>query len=218
VEVDGHDAAQLDPNWPAETSAPDVGYVTRFAVFELSPEEASRRAELDRAITTYAVEHHKHESIDSLLDAMITQGFDPDVVHEVETVSTIAFGRSYFQACGFPYPSTVIRARRDGRVVADVPLASLPAYARAWALAPRLRATMRDADFQALMLHSAESQAIVQAIEAGEKLPDPAAMRMFPCVVPDRDVDDATMAAALATLQAAIKRGRARNKPWWRFW
>jgi hypothetical protein len=153
------------------------------------------------------------------MQEMVNQGFDPDLVHETESISTIAFSRALFEQHGVQYSSTVIRARQDGRIQADVPLMSIPAYTRARALAVRLRETMPKDDFQSLCLYNAESNAILKAIEsAGDNL-DLTKMKMYPCVVPDPGVSDQTMDAALAMLNDLVERNRStRKKPWWKFW
>src|SRR5262249_27806742 len=120
---------------------------------------------------------------------------------------------------GVQYAATIIRARRDGRVESDVPLMSVPAYSRARALAVQLRETMHQEDFQKLCFYNAESNAILNALNAeGDKL-DLTKLTMYPCVVPDRGVSDATMDAAIKSLHALIERNRpAKKKPWWKFW
>jgi hypothetical protein len=221
LEIDGHDVSYHDADWPAGVRGPDFGYVTRFAVFEFprNSTEIRRRAELERTIRYFAENFSRYDSVDRLMREMVGQGFDPDLVHETESISTIAFGRALFEQHGVQYSSTVIRARRDGQVQADVPLMSIPAYTRARALAVRLRETMTEDDFQALCLYNAESNAILKAMNAaGDKL-DLTQMKMYPCVVPDRDVSRQTMDAALAALNDLVGRSRpARKKPWWKFW
>lgn len=221
LEVDGHDVSYHDPDWPAGVRGPEFGYVTRFAVFEFprNSAEIPRRAALERTIRHFAEHYARHETIEGLERAMVDQGFDADLVHEVESISTIAFGRTYFEPYGVQYPSTVIRARRDGRIEADVPLMSLPAYTRARALAVRLRDEMPPDDFQSLCCYNAESNAILNASrEVGGKL-DLSQMKLYPCVVPDRGVSQSTMDAALALLHDLAERNRPkRKKPWWKFW
>jgi hypothetical protein len=221
LEIDGHDVSYRDPDWPAGVRGPDFGYLTRFAVFEFptNSTEIPRRAELERTIRYFAENYSKCDSVDRLMQEMVTQGFDPDLVHETESISTIAFGRTLFEQHGVQYSSMIIRARRDGRVEADVALMSIPAYTRARALAVRLRETMPQDDFQSLCLYNAESNAILKAINAaGDKL-DLTQMKMYPCVVPDRGVSDQTMDSALATLNAIVEQSRStKKKPWWKFW
>jgi hypothetical protein len=221
LEVDGHDVSHHDPHWPAGVRGTDFGYLTRFAVFEFprNSTEIARRAELERTIRHFAENFSKFDSVDRLMQEMVSQGFDPDLVHETESISTIAFGRTFFEQHGVQYASTVIRARRDGRVQADVPLMSIPAYARARALAVRLRDTMPQEAFQSLCLYNAESNAILKAMEAaGDKL-DLTQMKMYPCIVPERGVSDQTMDAALATLSELLEPAQpAKKKPWWKFW
>lgn len=211
----------IDPDWPAGVRSPDFGYVTRFAVFEFprNSTEIALRTELERTIRHFAENFTKYDSVDRLMQEMVNQGFDPDLVHETESISTIAFGRTLFEQHGVQYSSTVIRARRDGRIQTDVPLMSIPAYSRARALAVQLRETMPQNDFQSLCLYNAESNAILKAMEAaGDKL-DLTKMKMYPCVVPDRGVSDQTMDAAIAALNALVERNRSiKKKPWWKFW
>lgn len=221
LEIDGHDVSYHDPVWPAGMRGPDFGYLTRFAVFEFprNSKEIPRRAELERTIRYFAENYSKHQSVDQLMTEMVNQGFDPDLVHETESIGTIAFGRTLFEQHGVQYSSTVIRARRDGRIEMDVPLMSIPAYTRARALAMRLRETMPENDFQSLCLYNAESHAIVQAIDSAGGKPDLAQLKMFPCVVPDRGVSNQTMDAALTALNKMIDRdSAARKRPWWKFW
>jgi hypothetical protein len=220
LEIDGHEVSHHDPDWPAGVRGPDFGYLTRFAVFEFPQNSAQirLRAELERTIRHFAENYAKYESVDRLMQEMAGQGFDPELVHEVESLSTIAFGRIFFEQHGIQYSSTIIRARRDGRVE-EVPLMSLPAYCRARAVAAQLRETMPTDEFQSLCLYNAESHAILQALESvGDKL-DFTQMKMYPCVVPDRGVSDQTMDLALAGLNDLVERNRqAKKKPWWKFW
>jgi hypothetical protein len=221
LEIDGHDVAHTDPDWPTTVRPKGVGYLTRFAVFEFprNSAEISRRSELERTIRHFAEQYGDHESIDQLMEEMVKQGFDADLVHETEAFSTIAFSRTLFEQFGVQYSSTVIRARRDGRVEVDVPLMSIPAYSRARALAVKLRETMPEKDFQALCLYNAESHAIVNAMEGMGKGSDLSQMKMYPCVVPERGVSDQTMDVAMAALQELIERSSPpKKKPWWKFW
>lgn len=221
LEVDGHEVSHHDPDWPAGIRVPAQGYLTRFAVFEFPSDSAEirRRAELERTIRHFAENLSRYDSVDRLMEAMVGRGFDPDLVHEVEAVSTIAFGRALFEQHGVRYSPTVIRARRDGRVEPDVPLMSIPAYARARVIAAQLRETMERDDFQSLCLYNAESNAILKALEgAGDDL-DLTRIRMFPCVVPDRDAGGQTMEAALAILNDLVGSNRPpEKKPRWKFW
>jgi hypothetical protein len=221
LEIDGHDVSYHDADWPAGVKAAGIGYMTRFAVFEFprNSAEIARRAELERTIRHFAENFSKYESVDPLMAAMVERGFDPDLVGETESFSTIAFGRTFFEPHGVKYPPTIIRARQDGRVQTDVPLMSLPAYTRARALAVRLRETMPQGEFQSLCFYNAESNGILQALNApGEKL-DLTKLTMFPVVVPDPGVSKETMNAALTVLHKMVERHRApKKKPWWKFW
>jgi hypothetical protein len=221
LEIDGHEVSHHDVDWPAGVGAPDFGYLTRFAVFEFPRDSAElvQRAELERTIRYFAENYTKRGSVDELLSEMLRGGFDSDLVQEVESISTIAFGRTFFERGGVEYSPTVIRARRNGDVEVGVPLMSLPSYTRARALAAQLRNTMPENDFQALCLYNAESHAIVQAIEGQGKAVDLSKLKMYPCVVPDRHVTKQTMEAALAKLQAMLdEKRKPAKKPWWKFW
>ena len=221
LEIDGHDVSHQDPNWPAGVSSTVFGYATRFAVFEFprnSP-EMLRRAELERTIRHFAEHFTKHKSVDELVIHMVEQGFDADLVQEAESIGTIALGRMFFEGQGIQYSSTIIRARRDGRIETDVPLMAIPAYSRARALAPALRETMTKDDFFALCLYSAESNGITQALNAGGSR-DLTQLKFYPLVVPDRGVSQQTMDAALAVLNDLARKNPAatKRKPWWKFW
>lgn len=99
----------------------------------------------DGRVTLRAEVHQEEQAGDNVVHAHVfttlrehedETGFDADLVHEVESVSTIAFGRLLFESRGVQCSPTVIRARRDGRIETDVPLMSIPAYSRArgWGL------------------------------------------------------------------------------------
>jgi hypothetical protein len=221
LEIDGHEVSHLDPDWPAGILGPDSGYMTRFAVFEFprnSP-EIRQRAKLDGTIRYFAENYSKHDSVERLMEAMVQEGFDPDLIHEAESISTIAFSRALFEQHGVQFSSTIIRARRDGRVEMDVPLMSIPSYSRARALAAELAETMPKDDFRSLCLYNAESNAILKAMEAaGDKL-DLTQVKIYPSVVPDRGISDQTWDIAFAKLNELVDRNRSpRKKRWWNFW
>lgn len=221
LEIDGHDVSHQDPNWPAGVRGPEFGYLTRYAVFEFprNSQEIHRRVELERTICHFAEHYSSYDDIDQLMAAMESQGFHPDLVHETEAISTIAFGRSLFERLGVQYSSTIIRAHQNGRIETDVPLMSIPAYSRARALSVQLRETMKKEDYEALCCYNAESNVILQVMDSQGEEQDFSKMSMYPCVVPDRDVSQQTMDAALATLNTMIEQKRvARKKPWWKFW
>lgn len=225
LEIDGHEVSNRDPDWPAGIQARANGYVARFAVFAFaqgSPELVSRR-ELDRTILYFAEHYSDYESIDELLTDMIQKGFDADVVHDVESLSTIAFGRSLFEHLGVQYSPTVIRARRNGRVEMDVPLMSFSAYSRARGLIEHLRYTMPVERFQQLGFYNAESNAILQAIDAQGDQIDFSSFKMVPSVVPERGVSQETMDQAIEAMHVLMEQSRAsqrpiQKKPWWKLW
>lgn len=221
LEIDGHEVCHHDPDWLAGVVGPDYGYMIRFAVFEFprNSTEIRRRAELDQTIRYFAENFSKHDSVDQLMEVMIREGFEADLVHEAESISTIAFSRDLFEQHGVQFSPTIIRARRDGRVETDVPLMSLPSYSRARALAAELRETMSKDDFQSLCLYNAEANALLKAIEASGENIDLTQVKMYPCVVPDRGVSDQTMNAALVKQSETFDRKPSpRKKPWWNFW
>lgn len=211
LEIDGHDVSHRDPDWPAGVNGPGFGYLTRFAVFEFprNSAEISRRAELERTIRHFAENYKNHENIDELMDEMAAQGFDPDLVKEVESVSTIAFARTLFEPRGVSFSPTVFRARRDGRIETDVPLMSIPAYSRARALAIRLSETMPQDEFRDLCLYNAESHAILKAVEGSKGKVDLTKIQLHPSVVPERGVSDQTMQSAITMLMERLDRARA---------
>ena len=223
MEIDGHDVSHRDPNWPVGIKPQQMGYVTRFAVFEFprNSREIARRAELERTILHFAANYAKHADTDELMAAMEQEGFDPELVHEVESFSTIAFGRALFEPLGAQYVPTVIRARRDGRVETDVQLMTIPAYTRARALTARISDSMPLEEFQALAMYNAESHVLSQVFQENEQ-PDLTQIQMFPLVVPDRGVSDETMNAAIAQMHQMLEDYRAtqkaKKKPWWKFW
>ncbi|WP_254507344.1 DUF6348 family protein [Anatilimnocola floriformis] len=223
MEVDGHDVSYSDSNWPAGIAPPDVGYITRFAVFEFprNSREIARRKELERTILHFAANYGKYDQVDEMIVALEQAGFDPDLLHEVESFSTIAFGRALFGPLGAAYPATVIRARRDGRVETDVPLMTIPAYTRARALIPQIGSAMPLEDFQALALYNAESHALAQVLEKEGDQVDLSRLQLFPLIIPDRETGQQTMDAAWEVLNKMIEESRAARKPkkpWWKFW
>jgi hypothetical protein len=226
MEIDGHEVSHVEQNWAAGVDAKSPGYIVRFAVFEFprNSHEITRRAEVDRTIRHFATHYVKFESVDALMDDMLNKGFDPDLVQQTESISSIAFGRVFFEKFGASYSPTIIRAMRDGKIETDVPLMSLPAYSRARAIAGQLSSTMKPDEFQAICFYNAESHAILQAIDGKGQSIDLSGLKFYPCIVPDRGVDDKTMDAAIAKLNEFVNSKRSKTpceapkKPWWKFW
>ena len=221
LEIDGHEVSHHDPDWPAGVRGPEFSYMTRFAVFEFGRDstEIRSRAELDQTIRYFAENFSKHDSVGELMKTMVSHGFDPDLVHETESISTIAFARTLFEQYGVVFSPTIIRARSDGRVETDVPLMSIPSYCRACVIASELQETMKREDFQSLCLYNAESNAILKAMEAGGEKLDLTEIKMYPSVVPDRDVSEQTMRVALSKLNDLPGPNRSpEKKSWWKFW
>jgi hypothetical protein len=222
LEIDGHEVSHHEPDWPAAVRGPKFSYMTRFAVFEFDRHstELHRRAQVDQAIRYFAENYTKYDSVEELTKAMVRDGFEQDLVHEIESISTIAFGRTLFEQYGVQFSPSIIRARRDGRVETGVPLMSIPSYSRARVIASELQETMKHEDFRSLCLYNAESNAILKAIEAGGEKLDLTKIKMYPCVVPDRDVSDQTMNLALSKLDdlASQNRSPEKKKSRWKFW
>lgn len=216
LELDGHEASLVDTPWATQVSAPENLLINRFAVFRF-PEGSpvpDRRRQLERAIRFFALNYSRYETIEDLLAAMAEAGIDSELVHEVESCSTLAFGRYYFSNRGVQYPTTVFRARRGGKIE-EVPLMSLPAFNRAYALAKEIQEQLSREHFQDLCCYSAESNVLLKAIENGAQ--DFSNMALAPCVVPDRGVDDATFESALAMMSERLGSSKPK-KPWWKFW
>ncbi|QDU57312.1 hypothetical protein [Aeoliella mucimassa] len=223
LEIDGHEVSHSDPTWPADKPGPQFGYFTRFAVFEFPQNSTAvdERARLDRTILHFALNYGDYPDVDQLIDAMQEDGFDAEVVQEVESVSTLAFGRVFFEGYGASYSPYIIRAHADGSVETKVPLMSIPAYSRARALAPKIADMLSQEEFQELCFYSAESDGILQMLADNESDEiDLSGACFYPCIVPDRDVDDSTMQLAWAKLKQfqAKERIHTLQKPWWKFW
>lgn len=229
LEIDGHEVSHND-KWDCDQALEDFGYSTRWAVFEF-PQNSSYikdRAELDRAIRHFVTRFSEHEEIESLI-AEMEETFDPDLVKEVEAISTLAFGRLFFEPHGLVYPEEVIRARRDGRVE-TVPLMSIPAYSRGRAVAAKLAETMTEDELFNVAAYSAESNGILQILAEHEDI-DLSSIALFPCVAPERDVPDETFDKAMAQLHELVAASRDQQpasdpdrgaseskKPWWKKW
>lgn len=157
----------------------------------------SAATRLDDAILYFALRYPSCESLEVLQDDMVHhQCFDPEHVHQVTHISTIAWGRYLFQNFGIKYPKTIIRARDDGSVESDVDLASLPAYIRAMALVDRIESSLSRHAFRVLCMYNAESRAIVKAIKALGQGLDLREITMYPVVVPDLHVQKETVQRA----------------------
>lgn len=153
---------------------------------------------LDDAIYFFATRYPTSTSVDSLKSEMIRKGFDPIQVHEVFTISSIAFGRVLFGDLGIRFPKVVIRARDDGTIEPEVSLMSIPAYTRALALIDRIQTALSRHAFRLLCMYNAESQAIVKAVKAvgqGRDL-DLTEICLYPVVVPDLHVKQETVQRA----------------------
>ena len=152
---------------------------------------------LDDAILYFALKYPSCESLEKLQDDMLhNQRFDPDHVHQVTHISTIAWGRFLFQNLGIKYSNTIIRARDDGSVEPDVDLGSLPAYTRAMALVDKIQNSLSRHAFRVLCMYNAESRAIVRAMKALGQSLDLREITMYPVVVPDLHVQKETVQRA----------------------
>lgn len=158
---------------------------------------------LDDAIYFFATQYPTCKSVDALKSQMIIKGFDPIQVHEVFTISSIAFGRALFEGHGIRYPSKIIRARDDGTIEPDVSLLSIPAYTRALALIDSIQSSLSRHAFRVLCMYNAESQAIVKAVKAvgqGRDL-DLTEICLYPVVVPDLHVKEETVQRAFDVVE-----------------
>ncbi|MEM7457612.1 MAG: hypothetical protein AAF456_25000, partial [Planctomycetota bacterium] len=222
MEIDGHEVSFREPHWDAGIPAPQAGYVTRYAVFEFPKNSRviSNRNALEKTITYFATNFSRFANADALEADMTKRGFHPELVHAVESISTIAFSRFFFEPYGVEFAQHIIRARKNGQVQAGVPLISMPAFTRARAIAGRLSESMPQGEFEQLCWYNAEAQAIIGILEEhGEEQIDWTQVSLFPCVVPDLGVSDATMQQALSVLNQMIDQdGGKPEKPWWKIW
>ena len=220
LEIDGHEVSHSDPDWPAPVSENKFGYMIRYAIFEFprNSRKIDHRQELDRTIRHFAQNYSAFEDIGDLMKSMVDNGFNANLVHQTESLATIAFGRLYFEHLGISYSPTIIRAMRDGSVLQDVPLMSLPAYNRGRAVGAQMREELSDDDFLSLCAYNAESNAILQVLEGQSADADLSGISLYPCVVPDYGVSDQTMEAALEVLNGMLSKPVLAKKPWWKFW
>ena len=159
--------------------------------------DMSAAKSLDDAILYFALRYPSCESLEVLQHDMLhNQCFDPDHIHQVTHISTIAFGRFLFKNLGIKYSKTIIRARDDGSVEPDVDLASLPAYTRAIALVDTIQNSLSRHAFRVLCMYNAESRAIVRAMKALGQSLDLREITMYPVVVPDLHVQKETVQRA----------------------
>ncbi len=223
IEVDGHDASYEDSSWLKKIDNAEITYATRFAVFEFASDSDSlkRRAEIDRGIRHFATRLSEFDSREKLLEDMVGAGIDPDLAHEIETIGSLAFGRKLFEPQGVRFSPTVIRARRDGTIEEDVALMSIPTFARASALASELLAALTPEQGQELCCYGAESNAILQAIQAQGEGVDLqqlyAEIEFQPSVIPDRGVSAATITKAFVAQsnQKEVPPPES-HTPWWK--
>jgi hypothetical protein len=170
---------------------------TMQSSLSVSSSDMSAAKSLDDAILYFALRYPSCESMEVLQNDMLHhQCFDPEHIHQVTHISTIAWGRFLFQDMGIKYPKTIIRARDDGSVEPDVDLDSLPAYARAMALVDKIQRTLSRHAFRVLCMYNAESRAIVRAIKALGQGLDLREITMYPVVVPDLHVHKETVQRA----------------------
>ena len=222
LEVDGHEVAHQDADWPASKESPESGYMIRYTVFEFPRNSTAiaQRAKLDETIACFIKEFGNHQTLDDLKAAVSAKGFSPEMVHDVSYYSTLAFGRWYFEQLGVTFSSYVIRAKGDGEVQADLKLASVPAFSRALAVAGKMLPEMDDQYVQNLCCFSPEADGVVQALEANPNL-DVTTISLFPGVVADYQADDKTLENAMTVRQSIVDSvmGSAQaSKPWWKFW
>jgi hypothetical protein len=227
-----------------------------FDLFERRCEsiQRDRRLELDNAIqhfaTRYGSYHNRANSpsdgfgkalaslehltlndandpLDGIKLELEASGYREDIIEDVATFLPIAFGRVYFGPYGVRFPPTFIFVQGDGRIDANIPLMSVPAYSRSRVAAIELRNTLSGDDFLAICLLGDETRLIAKALNAPGKTPAPGEMSFQPCVIFERGVSQKTIDVALAEVARLVKCGQSSGtesrslpakQPWWRFW
>ena len=132
---------------------------------------------------------------------MLDQGFDPAVVNQVDTISTLAFGRMFFEPHGVQYSPVIYNARRDGTLEERVPLLSLPAYNRGRAVLARMASEFTAEDTQRLCLYGNESFAILQLLESETQIDE---IDLQPWLVAELGLSDQHMQAARKTYREIL--------------
>lgn len=219
LELDGHDVSHRGFEWPVPSKS--LAIATRFAVFEFpgGPEAIRERAELERTIERFAETYAAGEEMNRIVDRLTQEGLDETHVIDVLSFAPIAFGRSLFEHLNVACASTILRVRRDGSFERGVPLASLPAYARAKALTPRLREKLGHDAFVALGRYSAETNVVEQAVAASPGRTDFSSLLLAAPFVVEPGTAPEALRRTLASLRAETERVRAAaRKPWWKFW
>lgn len=220
LEIDGHEIIVKDREWPLGMPGPEIGYMTRFAVWEFDDKALAQRDEVDRAITYFAKHLTKSSSVDALKEEMVAAGFDIDLVHDTEMLAPLAMGRMLMDGNGIPFPSVAIYARRDGRVDTDVPLMSFPVFSRGKALFRSLLQSIGKDDFLQFCMVSAEMRALTQYLESlGDREPDYKGLSLAPPIISDRLAPSETVDEAMSLLNQMLSELVAKaKKPWWKFW
>lgn len=217
LEIDGHDVSFSDSDWPGR-KLNDMAYFLRFAVFEFpkNSKVISQRAHIEKAIKMWLKNYNKIDDPNVLMRKMAEKGIHPQIVKEVESISTIAFGRMFFEHLGVNYSPVIIRARASGQVEENVQLLTLPAYTRARALFGPITESMTEEEVQAICFYNAESHGILNILEQSPEA-ELNAIELYPSVVPDENAPQPTIDRALAILDDMVNQSR-KKKPWWKFW
>jgi len=218
LEVDGHEVSHVENDWQAGVPVQNgLLSIVRYAVFEF-PANSKRlkvRAALDQTIECFIKKASKFDNIDALTLEMEKEGYHPQLIYQVKNVSTLAFGRMFFEPRGAQYSPFVTRIRKDGQIQRNVPIMSIPAYNRGRAVLARLESELAEETVQSVCLISPESGAILQALDSGVNSFD--GMVFSPSIVADRECSQECLEHAYANLQElqGSEMGQ-KKKPWWR--
>jgi len=218
LEVDGHEVSHVENDWQAGVPVQKgLLSIVRYAVFEF-PANSKRlkvRAALDQTIECFIKKASKFDNIDALTQEMEKEGYHPQLIYQVKNISTLAFGRMFFEPRGAQYSPFVTRIRKDGQIQRNVPIMSIPAYNRGRAVLARLESELTEETVQSVCLISPESGAILQALDSGVNSFD--GMVFSPSIVADRECSQECLEHAYANLQElqGSEMGQ-KKKPWWR--
>lgn len=134
-----------------------------------------------------------------VIAALEWDGFPADTAMDVAAFLPLAAGRAFLEGAGPRFPDFYIRVDDEGRERSRRPLLDEPLYRAALALVPVV-AAQGEAALMAVLVHSAEFQAINEALHAGSQ---PEELLAAPPALPWAEGMPETAAPPPA--------------PWWRF-
>ena len=207
LEVDGHDVSHIQKNWLPNAPTQSSSVTVRYAVFSF-PDDSGitpARAALDSAIESFIKICLECEEGDDPVEKMVAQGVDPALVDQVDTVSTLAFGRMFFEPHGVQYSPVIYLARCDGTLAERVPVMSLPAYNRGRAILARMAPEMAEEDTQRICLYGNESCAILQLLESGMEIGE---IDLQPWLVVELGMSDQQIEDARITYREILTGGK----------